>query len=188
MTGFIMENTALLIIDVQKGLDDPIWGKRNNPGAESNIALLLSAWRHGELPVIHVRHCSVEPNSPLRPELPGNEFKEEAMPLPGEKQFSKTVNSAFVGTDLENYLNECGISSLVIVGLTTDHCVSTSVRMAANLGFQVTLVSDATATFDRTGYDGKLYAADEIHRINLTSLNGEFCMVRKTEEVLQDIA
>lgn len=76
-----MRKTALLVIDVQKGLDDPSLGKRNNSDAEANIALLLSEWRKHELPVIHIRHCSVEPNSPLRPELPGNEFKEEAQPL-----------------------------------------------------------------------------------------------------------
>ena len=177
-----MKKTALLVIDVQKGFDDPSWGKRNNPGAESNIALLLSEWRKHELPIVHIQHCSAEPNSLLRPELPGSEFKEEAQPLPGEKQFSKTVNSAFIGTELEKYLQERDITSLVIVGLTTDHCVSTSTRMAANLGFNVTLVSDATATFDREGYDGALYSADDIHKINLVSLNGEFCIVRSTEE------
>jgi nicotinamidase-related amidase len=180
-----MGRTALLVIDVQKGLDDPSWGKRNNPEAESNIALLLSHWRKHELPVIHIRHCSVAPNSPLRPELPANAFKEEAQPLPGEKQFSKSVNSAFIGTGLEQYLHQQEILSLVIVGLTTDHCVSTSVRMAANLGFDVTLISDATATFDRQGYDGARYSADDIHKINLVSLDGEFCTVRSTEEVLQ---
>ena len=183
-----MRKTALLVIDVQKGFDDPSWGKRNNLDAESNIALLLSEWRKNELPIIHIRHCSVEPNSPLRSELPGNEFKEEAQPLPEEKQFSKSVNSAFIGTELEKYLQEHDISSLVIVGLTTDHCVSTSTRMAANLGFNVTLISDATATFDREGYDGALYSADNIHKINLVSLNGEFCIVRSTEEVLKEIA
>jgi len=183
-----MKKTALLVIDVQKGFDDPSWGKRNNPGAESNIALLLSEWRKHELPIVHIQHCSVEPNSLLRPELPGSEFKEEAQPLPGEKQFSKTVNSAFIGTELEKYLQERDITSLVIVGLTTDHCVSTSTRMAANLGFNVTLVSDATATFDREGYDGALYSADDIHKINLVSLNGEFCIVRSTEDVLNGIA
>ena len=183
-----MRQTALLVIDVQKGFDDPVWGKRNNPDAESNIALLLSEWRKHGLPIIHMRHCSVEPNSPLRPELPGNEFKKEAQPLPEEKQFSKSVNSAFIGTELEKYLNEHGISSLVIVGLTTDHCISTSVRMAANLEFNVTLIADATATFDRKGHDGVLYSADEIHQINLASLNGEFCIVRSTEEVLKEIA
>ena len=183
-----MRKTALLVIDVQKGFDDPSWGKRNNLDAESNIALLLSEWRKNELPIIHIRHCSVEPNSPLRSELPGNEFKEEAQPLPQEKQFSKSVNSAFIGTELEKYLQEHDISSLVVVGLTTDHCVSTSTRMAANLGFNVTLISDATATFDREGYDGALYSADNIHKINLVSLNGEFCIVRSTEEVLKEIA
>ena len=183
-----MREPALLVIDVQKGLDDPFWGKRNNPEAESNIALLLSEWRKRDLPVIHIRHCSVEPHSPLRPELPGNAFKEEAQPLPEEKQFSKSVNSAFIGTELEKYLREQGISSLVIVGLTTDHCVSTSVRMAANLGFSVVLIADATATFDRQSYDGAQYSADDIHKINLVSLDGEFCTVRFTEELLKEIA
>jgi nicotinamidase-related amidase len=89
-----MSQTALLIIDVQKGFDDLYWGKRNNPNAESNIVLLLSKWRKCKLPIIHIRHCSVNPSSPLRPELPGNEFKEEVQPLPGEQQFSKSVNSA----------------------------------------------------------------------------------------------
>lgn len=182
-----MKKIALLVVDVQKGLDDPSWGKRNNPRAESNIALLLSQWRKQQLPIIHIRHCSVMPDSPLRPELPGNAFKKEAQPLPGEKQFSKSVNSAFIGTGLEQYLREQDISSLVVVGLTTDHCVSTSVRMAGNLGFDVTLVSDATATFDRQGYDGGRYSADDIHKINLVSLDGEFCAVRSTEEVLKQI-
>jgi nicotinamidase-related amidase len=183
-----MRKTALLIIDVQKGLDDPSLGKRNNPEAESNIALLLSAWRKHELPIIHIRHCSVEPNSSLRPELPGNAFKEEAQPLPGEKQFSKSVNSAFIGTGLEKYLQAHDISSLVIVGLTTDHCVSASTRVASDLGFHVTLISDATAAFEREGYDGVLYSADDIHNVNLVSLDGEFCTVRSTEEVLKEIA
>jgi len=183
-----MKKTALLLIDVQKGFDDPSWGQRNNPDTELHIALLLSEWRKHELPIIHVRHCSVEPDSPLRPESPGNAFKEEAQPLSGEKQFSKSVNSAFIGTELEQYLRNHAISSLVIVGLTTDHCVSTSTRMAANLGFAVTLISDATATFDRIGYDGALYSADDIHKTNLVSLNGEFCTVRSTEEVIKEFA
>lgn len=183
-----MRETALLVIDVQKGFDDPSWGKRNSPDAESNIEILISHWRRREMPVVHIRHCSVEPSSTLRPGMAGNEFKDQAQPLPGEAQFSKSVNSAFIGTGLEKHLKERGISSLVIVGLTTDHCVSTSTRMAANLGFNVTLISDATATFDREGYDGVLYSADEIHRVNLVSLNGEFCVVRSTEEIVKEIS
>lgn len=183
-----MENPALLIIDVQQGFDDPIWGKRNNPNAEANIALLLAKWRAHKRPIIHVRHSSVEANSPLRPNTPGWAFKAEAQPLPTEKQFQKTVNSAFIGTDLESYLHAQNITALVIVGLTTDHCVSTTTRMAGNLGFDTTLISDATATFDRAGHDGTHYSAKEIHNIQLASLNGEFCVVRSTADILENLA
>lgn len=180
-------NLALLIIDVQKGLAEASLGSRNNPDAEANISTLLDAWREQGHPVIHIRHCSVEPGSPLRPELPGNDYKDEVRPLPGEKEFTKTVNSAFIGTGLEQYLRSCNISALVIVGLTTDHCVSASTRTASDLGFDVILVSDATAAFERTGYDGVHYSAEDIHRINLVSLDGEFCVLRSTAEVLSTI-
>lgn len=179
---------ALLVIDVQQGLDDPALGVRNNPEAEANIARLLSAWRQEELPIVHVQHNSVEPNSPLRPELPGHAFKEEARPLPGEKHFTKTVNSAFIGTGLQDYLEEEGITSLVIVGLTTDHCVSASTRMAADLGFTAMLIADATAAHGRVGYDGVTYSGEQIHRVNVVSLDGEFCRVLTSDEILLEIA
>ena len=182
-----MKRPALMVIDLQKGLDDPSLGKRSNPGAESNIALLLAEWRKRDFPVIHVKHNSVEPESLLRPELPGNAVKEEAKPLPDEKQFHKTVNSAFIGTGLAEYLKDQGINSLVMVGLTTDHCVSASARMAGDLGFDVTVVSDATAAHGRKGFDGVEYSGEEIHKISLVSLDGEFCTVQSTEEILKVI-
>jgi len=177
MKNSITKNTALLIIDVQQGFDDPIWGQRNNPDAEATISRLVHLWRSESRPIIHIQHCSVEPNSPLRPELPGYQFKPEATPIEGEPVFKKTVNSAFIGTELEKYLKDRGIKQIVIVGLTTDHCVSTTTRMAGNLGFKVFLVSDATATFDRIGADGKEYQAEDIHAAHLVSLHGEFCYV-----------
>lgn len=177
-------STALLLIDLQKGFDEPSWGPRNNPQAEANAARLLGRWREGGWPVIHVQHLSLEANSPLAAGRPGAAFKEATAPIDGEKQFRKSVNSAFIGTHLETYLRARAIESLVIAGLTTDHCVSTSTRMAGNLGFDVTLVSDATATFDRTGPDGEHHSADAIHRIHLASLNDEFCVVKTTGEVL----
>ena len=180
-----MNNTALLIIDVQKGLDDPALGRnRNNPQAEANMALLLSEWRRRNRPVIHVRHCSVEPHSPLRPGLPGHAFKEEVLPLAGEKQFDKSGNSAFVGTALTDHLRGREISSLVVVGLTTDHCVSATTRNAADLGFEVTLVSDATATYERQDHEGVIHPAEVVHKVNLASLKGEFCGIRCTDELL----
>ena len=85
----IAATTALLLIDIQQGLDDPCWGERNNPGAEGNIAALLVAWRETHRPVIHVQHMSRRPTSPLRPGEPGNAFKSEAAPLPGEPVFQR---------------------------------------------------------------------------------------------------
>jgi nicotinamidase-related amidase len=178
---------ALLIIDVQQGLASPSLGQRNNPQAESNMASLLTAWRERGLPIVHIQHCSTEPDSALRPELPGNAFKQEVQPTTGEQVFRKRVNSAFIDTGLEQYLRDSNISQLVIIGLTTDHCVSASTRMASDLGFEVTLISDATAAFGRIGYDGIHYSGDEIHRVNLVSLDGESCRVRSTAEILDNI-
>lgn len=179
--------TALLLIDVQQGLDDPYWGARNNPDAEQRMADLLAAWRRTGRPVVHVQHMSRNPRSPLRPGLPGNAIKPEVAPEPGEALFTKDVNSAFIGTGLEGWLREHGVSDLVVVGLTTDHCVSTTVRMAANLGFGTTVVADATATHERTGPDGEHYSAEAMHRAALASLHGEFATVRQAGEILAEL-
>lgn len=179
-----MTKAALILVDVQKGFDSPYWGVRNNPNAESNIARLLDSWRSQGLPVVHVRHMSVEPESPLRPGQEGNEFKDMATPTANEHIEEKQVNSAFIGTTLEKYLRGRGIETVVIVGLTTDHCVSTSTRMAGNLGFNTYVVADATATFNRTGFDGTQYSAEDVHAYALASLNGEFATVLLTNEVM----
>jgi len=179
-------NPALLLIDVQKGIDQ-IGPDRNNPQAEERMAELLVAWRSKGLPVLHVRHASTEPASALRPEQPGYAYKDFAAPQAGEPEFVKSVNSAFIGTTLEDYLHQNGIKKLVVVGLTTDHCVSTSVRMAGNFGFDVTLVGDATATFGREGVDGKSLSAEMMHRAHLASLHGEFCQVRDSGPIVQEV-
>jgi len=179
---------ALIIVDVQCGFDHPRWGSRNNPAAESNIATLLAAWRRAGAPVFHFRHDSVLPESPLRPGQPGNQIRPEAAPAPGEPVFGKNVNSCFIGTPLEAELRQRGIQKLVVVGLTTDHCVSTTVRMAGNLGFQVWVASDATATFERTGPDGSRFPAEEMHRTALASLHDEFATVGTTADILKLLA
>lgn len=133
--------------------------------------------------MIYVRHDSVLPHSPLRAGQLGNEFKPEAQPLPEEPIFAKTVNSALIGTGLESYLRERDYGTLVVAGLTTDHCVSTTVRMSANLGFAVYVAEDACATFDKE-LGGQSIPAEEVHRVHLASLNREFATVIGTEKLL----
>lgn len=177
----ISANTALLIIDVQKYFDDPAQGRRNNLDAEEKMAQLLNVWRKTNRPVIHIKHIS----NPSIAHHPGREIKEIVAPLPEEPVIIKNVNSAFIGTNLEHLLKESEIEALVIVGLTTDHCVSTITRMARNLGYNPFIVSDATATFDRISFDGNLYRAEEIHHLALVSLSDEFATVIDTQCILE---
>ena len=181
----IPERAALLLIDIQQGFDDQAyWGPRNNPDAERNAARLLTAWRAAGLPVVHIQHQSIEPNSPLRPDRPGVAIQEAVRPLPDEPVFPKSVNSAFIGTGLEDHLRQHDIDTVVICGMTTNHCVETSTRMAGNLGFETWLVGDACATFDRTGPDGTVWPAATVHAVSLASLHGEFATVVSTENLL----
>jgi nicotinamidase-related amidase len=181
-------NAALIPIDVQQGFLDPRWGQRNHPEAEERIAALLAAWRAAHRPVIHVRHASRSATGAFRAGTPGFAFKPQALPLDGETVITKEVNSGFIGTDLERRLREGGIDTVVLCGLTTDHCVSTTARMAGNLGFTTVVVEDACATHERSGPDGRHFTAEEMHATALASLHGEFARIAGSEEVLAALA
>lgn len=178
-------NAALLVIDVQEGFNNPTWGARNNPFAESRIARLIKAFRDSGRPVIHVQHDSTSEGGQFKPGSPGHLHKAEARPMAGEPIYHKTVNSAFIGTTLERDLRAKGILTLVIVGLTTNHCVSTTTRMAGNLGFDAYIVSDATATFERRALDGSMRPAEDVHLAALSDLADEFATVRDTARVVE---
>ena len=201
-----LAHTALLLVDVQKGFDDPThWGyRRSNPAFEHNLAALLNTFREAAQRhsntlapvVIHVLHSSTDPTSPLHPSSPGVAFQDYATPLPSEPVFMKSTNSVFIGTHLEVLLKERGIRRLFIAGLTTDHSVSTSVRMAKSLAVtdyvdeddgelkhgEVILVQDATATWGKGGFD-----AETMHQVNVESLKGEFCDVVSTRDVTKEL-
>jgi nicotinamidase-related amidase len=183
------DRPALILIDIQKGFGNiEYWGgERNNPTAEENASELLRLWRDSDLPVFHIKHCSSNPASLLHESNEGNEFKDLVKPLRNEPVIKKNVNSAFIGTNLKEQLDEEKITKLVIVGLTTDHCVSTTARMAGNFGFDTFLVSDATATFNKKGLEGQNYSAQLIHETALASLNEEFATVITTNFLKQNM-
>lgn len=182
-----LSGKTLILIDYQNGFDDPFWGDRNNPEAEDNARELIAAMRAASGQVLHVRHLSREAGSPLAGA--GAAFKSGFEPGPGEAVYEKSVNSAFIGTTLEEDLRKTRARELIICGLTTPHCVSTTTRMAANLGFSVELAHDACAAFTRNadvGFDGgPAPTADEIHRAAVYHLHGEFARAVRTAELIQ---
>jgi nicotinamidase-related amidase len=177
-------DAVLLLIDVQRAIDHPSWGVRNTPVMEANIVALLTAWRRGGRPIIHVRHVSREPGSTYRPGQAGVDFKPEAAPLPGETVITKHSNSAFIGTDLEARLRRDGRQTLVVAGVITNNSVEATARMAGNLGFDTVVVADATATFGRVDYNGKHHPAEDVHGLSLANLQGEYARIASTAEIL----
>jgi len=186
---FSDKNPALLLIDIQRGfLEEEFWGgNRNNKDAEIICGKILQKWRALKLPLFHIRHSSANPASPLHQSRTGFEFNEQVMPLSDEPVITKQVNSAFIGTDLKARLDKLNINTLVIIGLTTNHCVSTTVRMAGNYGYDTYLIVDATATFDRNGIKGEKYDAETIHLTSLASLNEEFATIWNYDKLMIEL-
>lgn len=181
-----MTETALILIDIQQGLDDPWFGIRNNPRAEKNAAKLLTSWRDRAWPLVHIQHLSTNPESPLFPGKSGVAHKSECAPAHDEPVMQKQVNSGFIGTHLEQWLRGQEITQVVICGLTTNHCVETTTRMAGNLGFDATLAHDACAAHDLTGPDGTHYSADQVHAMSLANIASEFARVQSTADILKE--
>ena len=181
----LKSNTALLLIDLQQGFNESSFfgTERNNPQAEQNATNLLNCWRKQQLPIFHIQHCSTNLDSPLREGHSGHNFVVGLEPKANEPLFKKTVNSSFIETNLKTELDKFAITDLVIVGLTTEHCVSTTTRMAANYGYNCFLVSDATAAFDKT-ICSKHFSAEIIHQTSLATLDKEFAKIIDTQTIL----
>lgn len=181
------KNPVLLLVDIQQGfVDEAYWGgNRNNPDAERIAGTVLERWRSFDLPRVHVRHSSTNPHSPLHETHEGFAIHQAVSPQDDELVITKNVNSAFIGTDLYQLLEEMGASTLVIAGLTTDHCISTTVRMAGNLGFETLVLSDATATFDKQDIYGDRISSDTVHQVHLASLQDEFAQVIGSQELFE---
>jgi nicotinamidase-related amidase len=184
----LTDTTALVVVDAQAGFDDPSWGERNNPDCDRLIAALVDGFAASGRPLVYVRHASANPESPLHPDRPGHALK----PYLGRHEpallVTKSVNSSFHGEpDLDAWLRAAGVDSLVIAGITTNHCCETTARVGGNLGYDVLFAIDATHTFDRTGPDGTTMTADELARATATNLHGEFATVVTSEQVLADL-
>lgn len=182
------KNAALIIIDVQQAFLHSEWGERNNPEAEKNIAKLLKTWREKEALVIYIQHTSDSPESLFHPSNSGFTIQDTVKPRKSELIITKNVNSAFIGTNLQSILESKEIKTVIITGLTTPHCVSTTTRMSGNLGFHTYLISDATAAFGITDHNGHYYNPKMIHDLSLATIHDEFATVLKTDQLIEKMS
>jgi nicotinamidase-related amidase len=172
------DHRALIVVDVQRGFEDPQFGPRDNPRAEANVGALIAAWReHGE-PIVVVQHDWE--GGPLERGTPGFELK-DVVTGDADLRIVKTVHSAFHGdVDLDAWLREREIGALAICGIQTNACCETTARLGSDLGYDVWFVLDATHTFDVTTADGEVVPAAEIARMTGINLQGEFAEVVTT--------
>ncbi len=177
------DGAVLLPIDMQQAFDAPPWPRRWNRNVDAHGLALLAAWRSAGRPIIHVRHDSVQPGSSLASGAPGNAFRPGFEPQPQEPLVSKSVNSAFIGTDLDLRLKRLGAKHVVTFGISTDMCVSTTVRTGANLGWDMILVADACDCFDLPDGQGGTIPAEEVQRAHVATLAFEFCRAIPAAEI-----
>jgi len=177
-------NAALIIIDMQNGINRPTLGRRNNPDAERNIETLLSAWRATHRPIVHVRHISRSPESIFWPGQSDAEFQARFAPLAHEHVVEKNVPDAFTATGLERWLRVRDIGQLVIAGVITNNSVEATARSAGNLGFDAIVAGDAAFTFDQRDLTGRLWPAEDVHALSLANIAMDYAAVRSTDEIV----
>jgi nicotinamidase-related amidase len=182
--GDPMHNTALILIDMQQGMQSPQLPPRNNPDAEAHIMQLLAAWREAARPVVHVRHMSRTPASVFFPGQSGALFQAPFVPLADEHIVEKNVPDAFIQSGLERWLHVRGIRAVVIVGVSTNHSVESTARTAGNLGFDTTVIADATFAFAQDDYNGVPRSAEDVHGMSLANLQREYATICTTAEIL----
>lgn len=184
-----MENTALLIIDVQN--DYFKGGKMALVGAEEagkKTQQVLEYFRKNNLPVINIKHIATNEGADFfLPDTKGAEINSIVEPKNGEKVIVKHYPNSFRDTELLEYLQSKGIKNLVITGMMTDVCVESTTRAAFDLGFSNTIISDATATRDRELF-GKIVKAEEIQRsflAGISTLGNLYARVITTADLLK---
>jgi nicotinamidase-related amidase len=143
-----MKHTALLVIDLQRGAFD---GVRSSVISEphrliSNALALIDAARRSAMTVIFVQHCE-GPGEIFEEGSVHGQLHESLAPLPTEKVLKKHEMSAFENTNLETILRELKVDELVLCGLQSEFCISSTAMSALKLGFGVVVVTNGHSTW-----------------------------------------
>ncbi|KAJ7803138.1 Isochorismatase-like protein [Mycena olivaceomarginata] len=208
-----LPHTALIVIDVQQAFIDPSFLKRerSTPNLQPNITALLAAFRAKNLPIIHIHHIDTEKLDPEGTSLwnesthPEGVLPQEYVKPQGDEPVLRKYDrsSAFGAhlvsdrtTSLKDILDAQGIKTVILVGQSSAHCVSSTARSAFDLGLSVVVVGDASATYaagipEYSGAakgdikDGKAWSAETVHGVAMAHLDGDLADVKGTAEVLK---
>lgn len=177
--------TALILIDIQNDYFEN--GTMTLVGADKaseNAKLLLEKFRKEDNTIIHLQHIAKHSGGTFfLPDTKGAEIHSNVSPKDGEKHIVKHAPNAFINTDLLDYLKENQITDLVICGSMTHMCIDSTVRAAADFGFDNVVIGDACATKDLT-LNGETVKVKEVQIAFLAALNGTFSEVKTAEEYL----
>ncbi|HEX6338529.1 MAG TPA: isochorismatase family protein [Jiangellaceae bacterium] len=189
---------ALVVVDVQKSFQQrPNWAAVSNPAIVKQVNRLVSAAREAGDLVVWVLHSEPGTGTVFDPALGHVRLMDRLVPLDGEQIVTKTSINAFTTTNLQQILTSRGIRELVICGIQTEQCCETTTRVASDLGYDVTFVTDATATFpiahwdapagrtlDEMLADPATLSTDEIIRRTEYALAGRFATIRSVDEIV----
>lgn len=139
-------HNALLVIDVQDSFKAlPRWQQRNNPAFEANVLRLIERFRAAGEPVIYFLHSDEDEHFSVG--SPAYRLMDFLAPRDGEPLLHKTSRNCFTTTNLLQLLLHRQVGRVTICGIQTEQCCETTARIAADLGFEVDFVTEATLTF-----------------------------------------
>jgi len=180
--------TALVLIDLQN--DYFSGGAMELVEAEEAVAqarTLLRAFRTRALPIFHIQHIATRPGATFfLPGTPGAGIHAAVEPLAEETVVTKHFPSGFRETALLENLRAVRASRLVLAGMMTHMCVDTTVRAAADLGFECLLAQDGCAT-RALQFSGRQVDAQQVQLAYLAALNGAFCKVQPAQTIAADL-
>ena len=170
------KNTALILIDIQEFYFPDGMLPLNNPEVASEKAgRMLQFFRQQNLPVIHIKHNASS----------GAEIHKSVAPLSKEKVFTKNEANSFNGTGLHEWLQEQGIQKLVLAGMQTHMCLEATTRAAYDLGYDCTVIEDASTTRDLK-YEDVIVKAKEVHASTLSTLKGTYARILTADEYIRE--
>lgn len=184
------QDSALLVIDVQDSFKaTPRWERRNNPALEANVDRLVQAFRAAGRPVFYILHS--DPDEGFQTTSPFYKLMDFLAPRPDEPVLHKTTRNCFTSTPLQRLLTQAGIRRLAVTGIQMEQCCETTTRLAADLGYEVDFVLDATLTFPIPyRKDGRVVAelgVAEIEERTCFALRDRFARIVDTRTLVEEL-